>query len=187
MTLLVDLYTICTSAESDLSSFDTKIPMDVQDLIINLLEEEINLLHSTSKKAPKVPNGDTQEDGEDDEDEEDEDEEMRDIPPETREAIHEKRLCEIAARVVLAILAGSLPKPFAEQLLKHKGRVGQSYDRILLELGISEPKNVTKKSEKKVIEHKEPVVEEEERVMEDVVEVAGEGDQPQAMDEEEDI
>src|SRR5271168_4216987 len=117
MTLLVDLYTICTSAEGDLSNFETKIPMDVQDLIINLLEEEINLLRSTSKKTSKVPNGDTQDDEE--EDEEDEDEEMSDVPPETREAIHEKRVCEIAARVVLAILAASLPKTFAEQLLKH--------------------------------------------------------------------
>lgn len=57
------------------------------------------------------------------------------MSPETRSAIHEKRVCDVAARITLAILGGALERGVAERLVRVKGRVGQSFDRIILELG----------------------------------------------------
>lgn len=91
------------------------------------------------------------------EDEEDEDEEMPDVAnlsPETRGAIHERRVCELAAKMTLAVLGGTLPKSFTQTLQRHKGKVGQSYDKIILELGVDKPveKAVAKKSDPVVVE-----------------------------------
>jgi hypothetical protein len=70
------------------------------------------------------------------------------LSAETRGAIHEKRVCDIAARITLAILGGALPKSFAETLQKYKGKVGPSYDKIILELGsIAEKEKPKKKPE----------------------------------------
>jgi hypothetical protein len=106
----------------------------MQDIITNVLEEEINLLRLSEKKSSSIARG------EDDDD--DEDEEMPDtdaLSPETRGAIHERRVCELAARMTLAVLGGTLPKQFIQTLLLHKGKVGQSYDKIILELVVEKP------------------------------------------------
>jgi hypothetical protein len=91
----------------------------------------------------------------DEEDEEDEEmPDIADLSPETRGAIHERRVCELAARITLAILGGALPKSFTQTLQRHKGKVGQSYDKIILELGVDKPaeKAVAKKSAPVVVE-----------------------------------
>jgi len=67
------------------------------------------------------------------------------LSAETRGAIHEKRVCDIAARITLAILGGALPKSFTETLQKYKGKVGPSYDKIILELGSIAEKEKPKK------------------------------------------
>lgn len=59
-----------------------------------------------------------------------------DLPPEARGAIHEKRVIELGAKMVLAVLGGALPKSFSQTLLHHKGKAGQSFDKLLLELGV---------------------------------------------------
>jgi hypothetical protein len=103
---------------------------EMQDSIINVLEEEINLLHLSEKKSSNIVSGEDEH--------EDEDEEMPDVAelsPERRSAIHEQRVCELAARMTLAVLGSALPKAFAQTLQRHKGKVGQSYDKIILELG----------------------------------------------------
>ena len=127
----------------------------MQDTITNVLEEEINLLRLSEKKSSGIARG---------EDDEEEDEEMPDInplSPETRGAIHERRVCELAARMTLAILGGALPKQFVQTLLLHKGKVGQSYDKIILELGVE------KSGEKPVKKTAEPAI-----VVEDGHEIA---------------
>ena len=141
--------TIEKSTRDDLLAGDDQISTAAQDIITNVLEEEINLLHQTEKKSSNIVRGE--------EDEEDEDEEMPDVAdlsPETRSAIHERRVCELAARMTLAILSGALPKSFAQTLQRHKGKVGQSYDKIILELGVDKPmeKPAVKKSDPVVVE-----------------------------------
>lgn len=139
-TLLIDLYTLFTTldepARGELLAGDMQMSVEMQDNIINVLEEEINLLHLSEKKSSNIVGG------EDDHD--DEDEEMPDVAelsPERRSAIHEGRVCEIAARMTLAILGGALPKTLAQTLQRHKGKVGQSYDKIILELGTATEKS----------------------------------------------
>src|SRR5271170_6978613 len=90
--LLLDLYTIFTTVEqslrNDILQGETQLSTKLQDSITNVLEEEINLLHSSEKKASNIVRGDN----DDDEQEEEEDEEMADVAnlhPETRGAIHE--------------------------------------------------------------------------------------------------
>ena len=146
--LLLDLYTIFTTVEPSLRNSilqgQTQLSTKLQDTITNVLEEEINLLHSSEKKASDIVRGDHDDD---DEQEEEEDEEMADVanlPPETRGAIHERRICELAARMTLAVLGGVVPKTFAQTLLRHKGKVGQSYDRVIVELGVVVEKPVVK-------------------------------------------
>jgi hypothetical protein len=162
-TLLIDLYTLFTTinkpTRDDLLAGDEQPSTQVQDDITNVLEEEINLIHLSEKKSSKIARG------EDDEDEgEEEDEEMPDVAdlsPETRGAIHERRVCELAARMTLAVLGGTLPKTFSQTLLRHKGKVGQSYDKIILELGVEKPveKSVAKKVEPAVVMEVEENVE----------------------------
>ena len=60
---------------------------------------------------------------------------VADLSPEARGAIHEKRICELAARITLAVLGGVVPRSFSKTLQRHKGKIGQSYDKIMLELG----------------------------------------------------
>lgn len=138
--------------------------MKLQDTITNILEEEINLLHSSDKKSSNIVRGDADAD----EDQEEEDEEMPDVanlPPETRAAIHERRICELAARMTLAVLGGVVPKSVAQTLLRHKGKVGQSYDKVIIELGATGEKPAVK-----VAKTVEP------EVIPDVVEEAVTGD-----------
>jgi len=168
--LLLDLYTIFTtvkqSLRNDILQGETQLSTKLQDTITNVLEEEINLLHSSEKKASNIVRGDNDDD---DEQEEEEDEKMPDVanlPPETRGAIHERRICELAARMTLPVLGGVVPKTFAQTLLRDKGKVGQSYDRVIVELGVV--------MEKPVVKVAKPV--ETEEVIPDVVEDVVAGD-----------
>jgi hypothetical protein len=94
-----------------------------------------------------------------------------DLSPETRVAIHEKRICDLAARMTLAVLGGSLPKTFTQTLLQYKGKVGQSYDKIILELGMEKPV-VKKVAPVAVVEDEEDIV--VEAVIHDEIEVESE-------------
>jgi uncharacterized membrane protein YsdA (DUF1294 family) len=174
--LLLDLYTIFTTVEqslrNDILQGETQLSTKLQDTITNVLEEEINLLHSSEKKASNIVRGD-----DDDEQEEEEDEEMADVanlPPETRGAIHERRICELAARMTLAVLGGVVPKTFAQTLLRHKGKVGQSYDRVIVELGVVVEKPVVKVAKPAETEVITDVV--EDVVVGDAIEVASQMD-----------
>jgi uncharacterized membrane protein YsdA (DUF1294 family) len=175
--LLLDLYTIFTTVEqslrNDILQGETQLSTKLQDTITNVLEEEINLLHSSEKKASNIVRGDN----DDDEQEEEEDEEMADVanlPPETRGAIHERRICELAARMTLAVLGGVVPKTFAQTLLRHKGKVGQSYDRVIVELGVVVEKPVVKVAKPAETEVITDVV--EDVVVGDAIEVASQMD-----------
>ena len=175
--LLLDLYTIFTTVEQSLRNNilqgETQLSTKLQDTITNVLEEEINLLHSSEKKASNIVRGDN----DDDEQEEEEDEEMADVanlPPETRGAIHERRICELAARMTLAVLGGVVPKTFAQTLLRHKGKVGQSYDRVIVELGVVVEKPVVKVAKPAETEVITDVV--EDVVVGDAIEVASQMD-----------
>ena len=167
--LLLDLYTIFTAVEEtvrkEILQGETQLSTKLQDTITNVLEEEINLLHSSDKKSSNIVRGENEEEPED------EDEGMLDVDnlsPETRGAIHERRVCELAARMTLAILGGALPKTFSQGLLRHKAKVGQSYDRIIVELGA-----VVEKTAVKVAKTAEVVPDAGENlVMEDAIEVA---------------
>jgi hypothetical protein len=78
---------------------------------------------------------------------------VADLSPETRGAIHERRVCDLAGKIVLAILGGALPKTFTPLLQKFKGKVGQSYDKIILELGaVAEKPAVAKKAVMPIVE-----------------------------------
>ena len=112
----------------------------MQDNITNVFEEEINLLHLAEKGASRISNGD------DDEDEEEMDD-VASLSPATRGAIHEKRVCDLAARMTLAVMSGVLPQSFVQTLQRHKGKLGQSYDKIILELGAEKREKPVKKSE----------------------------------------
>jgi hypothetical protein len=175
-TLLLDLYTLFTTLPKDprdqVLAGDAIPSQTVQDNITNVLEEEINLLHLSEKKASKIVRG---QDDEDQEDEDDEDEEMGDVgdlPPEARGAIHEKRVIELGAKMVLAVLGGALPKSFAQTLLHHKGKAGQSFDKLLFELG-AESKPVEKAVEKAAVP-KPVAMEEDEVVVEEVEQIEAE-------------
>jgi len=78
------------------------------------------------------------------------------LSPETRSAIHEKRACDVAARITLAILGGALERGVAERLVKVKGKVGQSFDKIILELGTVAEKE--KEKAKKAVVVSEAIV-----------------------------
>src|SRR5271155_4074875 len=177
--LLLDLYTIFTtvkqSLRNDILQGETQLSTKLQDTITNVLEEEINLLHSSEKKASNIVRGDNDDD---DEQEEEEDEEMADVanlPPETRGAIHERRICELAERMTLAVLGGVVPKTFAQTLLRHKGKVGQSYDRVIVELGVVVEKPVVKVAKRAETEEVIPDVVED-VVAGDAIEVASQMD-----------
>ena len=164
---MIDLYTLFTTIDEStriehLDNEDWQIPQPARDNITDVLEQEIRLLHRSEKSSIIVR-------GEDDDDDQ-EDEEMEDedvLSSETRGAIHEKRVCDIAARMTLAILGGALPKQFAETLQKYKGKVGQSYDKIILELG-----PIPEKAKPKAKPVENAIVVEEEDPIEDVVEDA---------------
>jgi len=140
--LLLDLYTLFTtlpkSSRDQVLAGDAQPPQTTQDHITNILEEEINLVHLAEKKSSKIVRGeDDQQDQEDEEDDESEEmEDIGDLPPEARGAVHEKRVIELGAKMVLAVLGGALPKSFTQTLLHHKGKAGQSFDKLLLELGV---------------------------------------------------
>jgi hypothetical protein len=117
---------------------DYKLSQEEQNSIVDVLEEEVDLLHHSEKKSSNIVRGD---------DEEEDEDEMHDdetLSPETRSAIHERRVCDLAARMTLAILGGALPKQTALTLQRHKGKVGQSYDKIILELTPAPEKPVKK-------------------------------------------
>ena len=141
--MLLDLYTLFTtlpkSSRDEVLAGDSQPPQLVQDNLTDVLEEEINLLHLAEKKSSKIVRGDDGQQDREDEEDENENEEMGDIgdlPPEARGAIHEKRVIELGAKIVLAVLSGALPQSFAQTLLHHKGKTGQSFDKLLLELGV---------------------------------------------------
>lgn len=90
------------------------------------------------------------------------------MSPETRSAIHEKRVCDVAARITLAILGGALERAVAERLVKVKGKVGQSFDKIILELGTVAEKE--KEKAKKAAAVSEAIVVED--VIEDPIDEA---------------
>ena len=150
--MLLDLYTLFTtlpkSSCDQILAGDAQPPQATQDNITNVLEEEINLVHLAEKKSSKIFRG--EEDQQDREDEEDDESEemgdMGDLPPEARGAIHEKPVIELGAKMVLAVLGGALPKSFTQTLLHHKGKAGQSFDKLLLELGVE-----TKPAEKGMV------------------------------------
>ena len=54
--------------------------------------------------------------------------------------------------MTLAVLGHALPKSFAQTLQIHKGKVGQSYDKIILELGLPSEKPPVKKVDPVVVE-----------------------------------
>ena len=141
-----------TAADSKREIFvERELEKDVQDTLTNILEEEINLLHLSEKKSSHIVTGDNED--------EEEDEEMPDVAdysPETRGVIHEKRVCELAGRLTLAVLAGVMPKSFAQTLQKFKGKVGHSYDKLILEL---EPEKAKEKPKVKPKEKLAPVEE----------------------------
>ena len=164
-TLLTDLYTLFTTIDEPtrnalLTSEDYQLPSDLQNTITDVLEEEIHVLRLSEKKSSNVERGDNDED-------EDEDEDIPDanLSPEARSALHEKRICDLAARMTLAVLGGALPKSFAQTLQRHKGKIGQSYDKVILELGAL----VEKPAPTKKVEPAKP--------MEEVIEVALEMDE----------
>jgi len=105
---------------------------------------------------------------------------IRDLPPEARGAIHEKRVIDLGAKMVLAILGRALPKTFAETLLHHKGKAGQSFDKLLFELGV-ESKPVEKAVEPKPVApvEVEPVIIEEQGVEQVKEQVEIEGGSPE--------
>ena len=78
---------------------------------------------------------------------------VADLSPETRGAIHERRVCDLAGKIVLAVLGGALPKTFTPLLQKYKGKLGQSYDKVILELGaVAEKPVVAKKAATPIVE-----------------------------------
>jgi hypothetical protein len=159
-TLLVDLYTLFTTIDDSiqdnlLTSDEYQISSDLQLLITDVLEEEIHVLHLSEKKRTAIARGDD-EDGEEEHDEEFPD---ADLSPEARSALHEKRVCELAARMTLAILGGALPKSFAQNLQQHKGKVGSSYDKVILELGALTDKPVPARKPEIVQEPMEEMIE----------------------------
>jgi hypothetical protein len=135
---------------------------NAQDSITNILEDEINLLHLAEKKSSNIA-------GEEDEDQDEEMSDIGDFSPETRGAIHEKRICDLAARIVLAVLGGSLPKSFAQTLQRHKSKIGPSYDKIIIELGVEKP--AVKKTAPVASAAAEEIIEDapEDAVMEEIV------------------
>jgi hypothetical protein len=140
---------------------------NARDIITNVLEDEINLLHLAEKKSSNIAR-------EEDDDEDEEMPDVGDLSPETRGAIHEKRICDLAARIVLAVLGGSLPKSFAQTLQRHKGKVGPSYDKIVIELGVEKP----------VVKKAAPVTAAAEEIIEDAPEDAPEDVPEDAVMEE---
>jgi hypothetical protein len=77
--------------------------------------------------------------------------------------------------MTLAVLGGSLPKAFAQTLQEHKGKVGQSYDKIIIELGVDKP--VAKKAAPAVQETAvEGVIVVQDEVVEDPIDVGSEMD-----------
>ena len=165
---MIDLYTLFTTIDEStriehLDNEDWQIPQYARENITDVLEQEIRLLHRSEKSSTIIR-------ADNDDDEEEEDQEMEDegvFSNETRGAIHEKRVCDIAARMTLAILGGALPKQFAETLYKYKGKVGQSYDKIILELG-----PIPDKAKPKAKPMENAVVVEDEDPIEDIVEDA---------------
>jgi hypothetical protein len=139
-----------------LTTDDYQLPQNARDNIINVLDEEIHLLRLAEKKPSNISR-------DEDEDDDEETADVVDLSPETRGAIHERRICDLAARMVLAILGGSLPKTFADILGKYKSKVGQSYEKIILELGMEKP------VVKKVKAVPAAVVEDAEDPIEDIV------------------
>jgi hypothetical protein len=105
-------------------------------MITDVLDEQIHQLQLSEKKSTKVARVE-------DSDSENEEDHTH-LSPETRGAIHEKRVCELAARMTLGVIASSLPKTIGQTLLQHKGKLGQSYDKVVLELGIIPESNVGK-------------------------------------------
>jgi len=142
---------------------DSQLSATSQDRITNVLEDEVNLLHLSEKKSSNIVHGE----GEEEADEDEELPDVADLSPEARGAIHEKRICDLAARMTLAVLGNALPKSFAQTLHRYKGKLGQSYDKIILELGGMVEKPVVKKADPVAAE---PVV------TGDVIEVASEMD-----------
>jgi hypothetical protein len=162
------LYTLFTTLPKDprdhVLSGDLVPAQAVQDNITNALKEEINLLHLAEKKSSKIARGKDRDEQDEDEDEDEEMGDVGDLPPEARGAIHEKRVIDLGAKIVLAVLGGALPKTFAQTLLHHKGKVGQSFDKLLFELGVeSKPVEKVVVPKPAVVEVDPVVVEEEEQ------------------------
>jgi len=136
--LLIDLYTVFMSTDdsvrASLLGVDDKFSAEKLATIANIFNDEITSLHRSGKKSSNIARGgdDEQEHQGGDMDEADE------LTPEFRRVIHERQVCGLAARLILAIIAGAIPKSFSELLRKHKGELGQSYDKLILELGIVE-------------------------------------------------
>ena len=108
-------------------SDEYQLSPDLENEITEVLEEEVRLVHVNEEKSKNIVH--------DDEEDDDEVSDDRTLSPETRGAIHERRVCELAARMTLAVIGGALAESFAQTLLRYKGKVGQSYDKVILELG----------------------------------------------------
>ncbi|GAO45762.1 hypothetical protein G7K_0014-t1 [Saitoella complicata NRRL Y-17804] len=134
-----------------------------QEAVMRCLEQEVGRLTGSSGGGRIRRGG-----GGDDSDEEMEEEDDDNTQGEKLEGVKaieaERQVCELAGKIVLAVLSGTAQEKYRERLEKMKGKLGVSYDRIVEELKGEEEKEREKgrKTPGRVVKPTRPVRKEDE-------------------------
>ncbi|KAK9323002.1 STAG domain-containing protein [Lipomyces orientalis] len=159
--IMTSLNVLVKKENLDLAGIEVMISPNLQNVIMHIFSREekayaksakIRLLTGGSTSAEKVDETPVEEDGEEENIEDsdleglstaDVEEEEESNEGGNREAVsdeavqtieNEIRLCEVAGKIVLAVLTGSMKQKWAKRLLQNSKAFGAGYDRVVNEL-----------------------------------------------------
>ncbi|KAL8698253.1 MAG: hypothetical protein Q9201_006672 [Fulgogasparrea decipioides] len=132
------------NSKTNFNSLIRSIPTDAQSLLLTLFTKtEKDFARKSHRNLEPAPDDPIDSDPESDDEEEDEGEET-DERTKTQLLLAEKQLCELAGKMVLAVVGGTLDGKVKERLLRNRTRLGPNFKDVLAFL--EEPKSKSKKS-----------------------------------------
>ncbi|KAL8739588.1 MAG: hypothetical protein Q9190_007622, partial [Brigantiaea leucoxantha] len=133
----------------DIASLIQPVPPSIQTLIHTIFATAEKSYARISRRvldkpAPDDPVDDAPLDLLSDSDDDDEEESEEGEERKAARLVAEKELCELAGKMVLAVLAGALDAKVKERLLRNKGRLGPNFKEVVVFLDWPKPKQKRK-------------------------------------------
>ncbi|KAL8726621.1 MAG: hypothetical protein Q9181_005970 [Wetmoreana brouardii] len=129
--------------KNDFDSLIRSVPTDAQSLLLTVFTKtEKDFARKSRRNLEPAPDDAIDSDPESDDEEDDEEE--TDERTKAQLLLAEKRLCELAGKMVLAVVGGVLDGKVKERLVRNRTRLGPNFKDVLAYL--DEPKSGSKKS-----------------------------------------